>query len=43
MYSHKVSGLPVLNDNKELVGIVTESDIFRMIAEDWRKERMMVA
>jgi acetoin utilization protein AcuB len=42
MYSHKVSGLPVLGEGKKLIGIVTESDIFRMIAEDWRKERIMV-
>lgn len=31
MLEHKVSGLPVLNENKELVGIITESDIFRML------------
>ncbi len=42
MYSHKISGLPVVDENKALIGIITESDIFRMIAEDWRKERMMV-
>lgn len=37
MYTHKVSGLPVLNANQELVGIVTESDIFRMVVHDWTK------
>ena len=31
MLEHKVSGLPVLNENDELVGIITESDIFRML------------
>jgi acetoin utilization protein AcuB len=31
MLEHKVSGLPVLNENNELVGIITESDIFRML------------
>jgi acetoin utilization protein AcuB/CBS domain-containing protein len=30
MMKHKVSGLPVL-DGEALVGIITESDIFRML------------
>ena len=30
MLKHKISGLPVV-ENKALVGIVTESDIFRML------------
>ena len=30
MLEHKISGLPVLEDGK-LVGIITESDIFRML------------
>jgi acetoin utilization protein AcuB len=32
MVKHKISALPVL-DGKELVGIITESDIFRAFAE----------
>jgi CBS domain-containing protein len=31
MLEHKVSGLPVVNDKGALVGIITESDIFRML------------
>lgn len=31
MLEHKVSGLPVVDENKALVGIITESDIFRML------------
>lgn len=31
MLEHKVSGLPVLNEHNELIGIITESDIFRML------------
>ena len=31
MLEHKVSGLPVVDENKKLVGIITESDIFRML------------
>ena len=33
MLDHKVSGLPVLEDNGDLVGVVTESDIFRMLVK----------
>jgi CBS domain-containing protein len=31
MLEHKISGLPVLTDSGELVGMITESDIFRML------------
>lgn len=31
MLNHKVGGLPVINKNGELIGIITESDIFRMV------------
>ncbi len=33
MLDKKVSGLPVLDDHGYLVGIITESDIFRMLVE----------
>jgi acetoin utilization protein AcuB len=36
MLAHKISGLPVMNDQDELIGIITESDIFRMIVKNWR-------
>jgi acetoin utilization protein AcuB len=29
MLEHKVSGLPVINKQKEVVGIITQSDVFR--------------
>jgi len=29
MLEHKVSGLPVVNNKSELVGIITQSDVFR--------------
>ncbi|MFL5735682.1 MAG: CBS domain-containing protein [Chloroflexia bacterium] len=35
MLDRKVGGLPVLNDYGELVGIITESDIFRMLMDQW--------
>jgi CBS domain-containing protein len=34
MLEEKISGLPVVDDNK-VVGIITESDIFRMIVQTW--------
>ena len=35
MLEHKVSGLPVVDENKHPVGIITESDIFRMLIDRW--------
>ncbi len=34
MLESKVSGLPVVDDADNLVGIVTESDVFRMVVKD---------
>jgi CBS domain-containing protein len=34
MLDKKVSGLPVLDEHNHLVGIITESDIFRMIVSE---------
>lgn len=36
MLEQKVSGLPVVNERHDMVGIITESDIFRMIVQSWR-------
>lgn len=36
MLENKVGGLPVLDSTKRLVGLVTESDIFRLLARQWR-------
>lgn len=33
MLEHKVSGLPVVDDKGAVVGILTESDIFRMLVK----------
>lgn len=39
MLEYRVSGLPVLNSQGQLVGIITESDIFRMVVRhEWNKE-----
>lgn len=37
MLEHKVSGLPVVDEAKKLVGIITESDIFRLVVQAWRQ------
>ncbi len=36
MFTHKISGLPVVDAAGTLVGIITESDIFRMVAHNWK-------
>jgi CBS domain-containing protein len=36
MLEYKVSGLPVLEPNDKLVGIITESDVFRMLVKSRR-------
>lgn len=38
MLGCKVGGLPVVSAAGELVGIITESDIFRMVVRNWLSE-----
>jgi acetoin utilization protein AcuB len=38
MLQYKVSGLPAMNADGKLVGIITESDIFRMVVQSWQTE-----
>jgi CBS domain-containing protein len=37
MLEHKIAGLPVVTENR-VVGIITESDIFRMLVKTWEDE-----
>lgn len=37
MLTHRISGLPVVDGSGKLLGIITESDIFRMVAHQWRQ------
>lgn len=37
MLKYMVSGLPVVDDSDNLAGIITESDIFRLVAREWSK------
>jgi CBS domain-containing protein len=38
MLEHKISGLPVVDEGGALVGIITESDIFRIVVRGWEDE-----
>lgn len=40
MLDNKIGGLPVIDVNDMLVGVVTESDIFRAIARQWRDDNL---
>ncbi|NDJ61424.1 MAG: CBS domain-containing protein [Chloroflexi bacterium] len=40
MYEHKIGGLPVVGNDDRLVGIVTESDVFKMLIESRSKAIM---
>ena len=37
MLEKKFSGLPVVDEEGYLTGIITESDIFRLVASEWSK------
>lgn len=37
MMANKVSGLPVLDASGKIVGIITESDIFRLVVTHWHE------
>ncbi len=41
MLENQVSGLPVVEDDR-VVGIVTESDIFRLVVTSWSEERALL-
>ena len=38
MLDKKFSGLPAVDEAGQLVGIITESDIFRLVASEWSKD-----
>jgi acetoin utilization protein AcuB len=37
MLENKISGLPVVTTDGQIVGIITESDIFRLVVQQWGK------
>jgi acetoin utilization protein AcuB len=38
MLEKKFSSLPVVDEAEHLVGIITESDIFRLVVNEWHKD-----
>jgi acetoin utilization protein AcuB len=38
MLERKFSSMPVVDDVEHLVGIITESDIFRLVVNEWHKD-----
>ena len=37
MMKHKISGLPVVDEGGQLIGIITESDLFGIMAHEWER------
>lgn len=38
MLDKKISGLPVVDSEGKILGIITESDIFRLVVQEWHKD-----
>lgn len=43
MLDHKIGGLPVIDVNNKVVGIITESDLFRAIVRRWREDNLILS
>jgi acetoin utilization protein AcuB len=41
MLEHKIGGLPVLDADGHLAGILTESNIFAVLAKQWRQDNLI--
>lgn len=39
MLDQKISGIPVADESGKLVGIITESDLFRVMVRQWEEEQ----
>jgi CBS domain-containing protein len=37
MLGKKISGLPVIDESGKVIGIITESDIFRLVVQHWQQ------
>ena len=37
MLEHKIGGVPVIDDHRHPVGVITESDLFRLMLEEWEE------
>jgi len=41
MLEHKIGGLPVIDTEGNLVGLITESNLFRLLARRWREDNLI--
>ncbi|HHB90839.1 MAG TPA: CBS domain-containing protein [Anaerolineae bacterium] len=39
MLQHKIGGVPVVDDRRHPVGVITDYDIFRLILSEWDEEQ----
>jgi len=37
MLEHKIGGVPVVDDQRHPVGVITESDLFRLMLDEWEE------
>ncbi len=37
MRSHAISGVPVVDDGERVIGMITESDLFGLIIQEWER------
>ncbi len=38
MLEHKIGGVPVIDEKRRPLGVITESDIFRLLLKEWEEE-----
>jgi CBS domain-containing protein len=41
MLQHKIGGLPVINADTRVLGMLTESDLFALLAKQWRDDNLI--
>lgn len=41
MLEHKIGGLPVIDASEHVVGVLTESNIFQLLARRWRDDNLI--
>ncbi|MEX2480183.1 MAG: CBS domain-containing protein [Gammaproteobacteria bacterium] len=41
MLEHKIGGLPVVDTQGTLLGLITESNLFRLLARRWREDNLI--
>jgi CBS domain-containing protein len=41
MLEHKIGGLPVVDTEGKVIGLITESNLFRLLARRWREDNLI--